>query len=96
MRFWSGRFIWRSERPCRGGCYRSGGYVVDDAPQILFLMGIQGQNLFVDAAHKIVIAKLSSQAQPIDPRAIWLPHKAVAEFARCIGEGVPRGATVAG
>ena len=29
-------------------------------------MGIHGQNLFVDAANEIVIAKLSSQAMPLD------------------------------
>ncbi|MBV9563228.1 MAG: serine hydrolase [Bradyrhizobium sp.] len=65
--------------------YRSGWYVIDDAPQILFAMGIHGQNLFVDAANAMVIAKLSSQAQPIEPQSIWLTHKAVAEFARCLG-----------
>jgi CubicO group peptidase (beta-lactamase class C family) len=64
--------------------YRSGWYVIDDAPQILFAMGIHGQNLFVDRANQIVIAKVSSQSQPVDPQAIWLTHKAVAEFARCL------------
>ena len=49
--------------------YRSGWYVIDDAPQILFAMGIHGQNLFVDRANRIVIAKVSSQNQPIDPQA---------------------------
>jgi CubicO group peptidase (beta-lactamase class C family) len=63
--------------------YRSGWYVIDDAPQILFAMGVHGQNLFVDATNGMVIAKLSSQAQPIEPQSIWLTHKAVAEFARC-------------
>jgi CubicO group peptidase (beta-lactamase class C family) len=65
--------------------YRSGWYVIDDAPQILFAMGVHGQNLFVDATNGMVIAKLSSQAQPIEPQSIWLTHKAVAEFARCLG-----------
>jgi len=67
--------------------YRSGWYVVDDEPQILFAMGIHGQNLFVDAAHRIVIAKVSSQNDPIDTRAIWLTHQAVAEFRRCVLAG---------
>lgn len=65
--------------------YRSGWYVIDDAPQILFAMGIHGQNLFVDRANGIVIAKVSSQSQPIDGQSIWLTHKAVREFARCLG-----------
>jgi CubicO group peptidase (beta-lactamase class C family) len=64
--------------------YRSGWYVVDDAPQLLFAMGIHGQNLFVDAANRMVIAKVSSLNDPIDHRAIWLTHKAVPEIARCI------------
>jgi hypothetical protein len=76
--------------------YRSGWYVIDDTPQILFAMGIHGQNLFVDAANKIVIAKVSSQAQPIDPQAIWLTHKAVSEFARCLSEATARRADAAG
>jgi CubicO group peptidase (beta-lactamase class C family) len=66
--------------------YRSGWYVINDEPQILFAMGIHGQNLFVDAANGLVIAKVSSQGQPIEPQSIWLTHKAVREFARCIVE----------
>jgi CubicO group peptidase (beta-lactamase class C family) len=65
--------------------YRSGWYVIDDEPQILFAMGIHGQNLFVDRANAIVIAKVSSQGQPIEPQSIWLTHKAVPEIARCLG-----------
>ncbi|MGJ4996047.1 serine hydrolase domain-containing protein [Bradyrhizobium sp. HKCCYLS3077] len=64
--------------------YRSGWYVINDQPQLMFAMGIHGQNLFVDAANKIVIAKLSSWAQPVDGQAIWLTHQAVAEFTRCL------------
>jgi hypothetical protein len=74
--------------------YRSGWYVIDDEPQILFAMGIHGQNLFVDRANGIVIAKVSSQGQPIEPQAIWLTHKAVPEFARRVGEAA-RGASAA-
>jgi len=76
--------------------YRSGWYVADDTPQILFAMGIHGQNLFVDAANRMVIAKVSSQAQPIDPQAIWLTHKAVSEFARCLGGGAAGNAGAVG
>ncbi|MGJ5152928.1 serine hydrolase domain-containing protein [Bradyrhizobium sp. HKCCYLR1023] len=64
--------------------YRSGWYVTNDAPQLMFAMGIHGQNLFVDAANGIVIAKVSSWAQPVDGQAIWLTHQAVAEFTRCL------------
>jgi CubicO group peptidase (beta-lactamase class C family) len=68
----------------RNMAYRSGWYVINDEPQILFAMGIHGQNLFVDTANQMVIAKVSSQAQPVEPQSIWLTHKAVSEFARCI------------
>jgi hypothetical protein len=47
-------------------------------------MGIHGQNLFVDAANRIVIAKVSSLNDPIDHRAIWLTHQAVQEITSCI------------
>ncbi|CCD89053.1 putative Beta-lactamase family protein; 6-aminohexanoate-dimer hydrolase [Bradyrhizobium sp. ORS 285] len=66
--------------------YRSGWYVINDEPQLMFAMGIHGQNLFVDAANRIVIAKLSSWAQPVDGQAIWLTHQAVAEFVRVLRE----------
>ena len=64
--------------------YRSGWYVINDQPQLTFAMGIHGQNLFVDAANAIVIAKLSSWPQPVEGPSIWLTHQAVAEFTRCI------------
>jgi CubicO group peptidase (beta-lactamase class C family) len=75
--------------------YRNGWYVIDDAPQILFAMGIHGQNLFVDAANRIVIAKVSSQNDSIDHRAMWLTHKAVPEFRRCIRAAAASRATAA-
>ncbi len=64
--------------------YRSGWYVIDAQPKILFAMGIHGQNLFVDRANSIVIAKVSSQNDPIDYPAIGLTHRAVAEIRRCL------------
>jgi hypothetical protein len=70
--------------------YRSGWYVIDDEPQILFAMGIHGQNLFVDVDNRVMIAKVSSLNTPIDPQAVWLTHKAVREFARCINGAAPR------
>ena len=67
--------------------YRSGWYVINDEPKILFAMGIHGQNLFVDQANRLVIAKLSSQHSPIDPGAMALTHRAVAEIGRCLTGG---------
>lgn len=64
--------------------YRSGWYVVHDEPKLLFAMGIHGQNLFIDSANRIVIAKLSSQGVPIDYAASGLTHRAVAEIRRCL------------
>jgi len=65
--------------------YRNSWYVVHDAPKLLFAMGIHGQNLFVDRANRIVIAKVSSQDDPIDYQATTLTHRAVAEVRRCLG-----------
>lgn len=64
--------------------YRSGWYVIHDSA-LMFAMGIHGQNLFVDRANRLVIAKFSSQAERIDPRAMFHTHRAVAEFHRCLG-----------
>jgi CubicO group peptidase (beta-lactamase class C family) len=76
--------------------YRSGWYVIDDAPQIVFAMGIHGQNLFVDAENRIVIAKVSYQNSPIDNQAVWLTHQAVAEFRRRLFADTSRPATATG
>jgi CubicO group peptidase (beta-lactamase class C family) len=46
--------------------YRAKWYALDGSPPLLFGWGIHGQHLFVDRARGIVIAKLSSQAQPVD------------------------------
>jgi CubicO group peptidase (beta-lactamase class C family) len=64
--------------------YRSGWYVIHGDPQILFAMGIHGQNLFVDRANRLVIAKVSSLGVPIDPQAVSLTHRAVAEIRKCL------------
>lgn len=64
--------------------YRSGWYTVDRHPQVLFAMGIHGQNLLIDRASQIVMAKFSSWPQPIDGRAIWLTHSAFDEIRRCL------------
>ena len=64
--------------------YRSGWYIIDDEPQTLFAMGIHGQNLFVDRANRLVIAKLSSLATPFDFRAVHLTHRAANEIRRTL------------
>ncbi|RYF92187.1 MAG: class C beta-lactamase-related serine hydrolase [Caulobacteraceae bacterium] len=64
--------------------YRSGWYVIDDAPQVLFAMGIHGQNLFVDRANRIVVAKVSSLHDAIDGRAIGLNHMMFNEVRRML------------
>jgi CubicO group peptidase (beta-lactamase class C family) len=46
--------------------YRSKWYVEHGPKPLLFGMGIHGQNLFIDRASNIVIAKFSSQAPPLD------------------------------
>lgn len=50
--------------------YRSKWYVQDGEAPMLFGVGIHGQNLFVDRNHGIVIAKVSSQALPLDAARI--------------------------
>ena len=62
--------------------YRSQWYFVDG---LAFGMGIHGQNLFVDAANEIVIAKLSSQAQPLDRERIALTMRKAAELRKALG-----------
>jgi len=46
--------------------YRSKWYALDGEAPMLFCLGIHGQYLFVDRANKVVIAKLSSRAEPTD------------------------------
>lgn len=75
---------WSKLLPYRSMSYRAGWYAVDDEPRMLFAMGIHGQNLFVDQANRLVIAKLSSQALPVDIPAWRLTHRAVAELRRCL------------
>jgi CubicO group peptidase (beta-lactamase class C family) len=51
--------------------YRSKWYVLRDSG-IAFALGVYGQNVFVDQANEIVIAKLSSQPPPLDTNLIGL------------------------
>jgi CubicO group peptidase (beta-lactamase class C family) len=57
--------------------YRAKWYVERTAPRMLFCLGIHGQNLFVDIENEIVIAKFSSQAQPLDAACIRLTGRVV-------------------
>ena len=69
--------------------YRSKWYVVDatkgeKAAPLFFGMGIHGQNLFVDRANEIVIAKLSSQAAPLDAPRIALTMRGISELRKLL------------
>jgi CubicO group peptidase (beta-lactamase class C family) len=57
--------------------YRAKWYAVDGEPPMLFGWGIHGQHLFVDRAREIVIAKFSSQAQPVDGALMQVTLQAV-------------------
>lgn len=46
--------------------YRAKWYVEHERQPLLFGMGIHGQNLFIDPANELVIAKFSSQPPPLD------------------------------
>lgn len=60
--------------------YRSKWYVWEGASPLVFGWGIHGQHLFVDRRNELVIAKLSSQAVPVDVGRMALMLKAVARL----------------
>ena len=62
--------------------YRSKWYIDRAAPRLLFGLGINGQNLFVDRARQLVVAKHSSQLMPLDAGQIALVGRAVAALRR--------------
>ena len=64
--------------------YRSGWYLIEHEPRMLFAMGIHGQHLFVDPANRLVVAKFSSQATPTDPMAFQLTLRAIAAIRRAL------------
>jgi CubicO group peptidase (beta-lactamase class C family) len=64
--------------------YRSFWYVVDGAAPLAFGMGIHGQNLFIDRVNHLVIAKLSSQAMPMDAARIGLTMRAISEVRKLL------------
>lgn len=63
--------------------YRNGWYIVRGETPMLFAMGIHGQNLFVDRARQLVVAKLSSQDE-LDYRSIGLTHRAVVAIGQFV------------
>jgi CubicO group peptidase (beta-lactamase class C family) len=60
--------------------YRSQWYVWHGAAPLAFGMGIHGQNLFVDRANDLVIAKFSSQATPLDVPRMALTMRTVSQI----------------
>jgi CubicO group peptidase (beta-lactamase class C family) len=80
----SGQWVEPFSPISRNMSYRSGWYTVDGDTQILFAMGVHGQNLFIDRKNKIVVAKFSSWPQPVDGRTMWLTHAAFDEVRRCL------------
>ena len=55
--------------------YRSKWYVHRGDAPMLFGVGVHGQNVFIDAKAGLVIAKCSSQAQPLDEKMIRLTNR---------------------
>ena len=64
--------------------YRSGWYLVDDQPKTMFAMGIHGQNLFIDRANAIVVAKTSSWKKPVDYLPLWATHRGFEKLQRTL------------
>ena len=65
--------------------YRNKWYMVHGAAAMLFGIGVNGQNLFVDPIREIVIAKFSSQAAALDEDRITLTMQAVEAIRARIG-----------
>lgn len=57
--------------------YRSKWYVLHGAAPLVFGLGVHGQNVFIDRANAIVVAKFSSQVQALDAERIVMTIKAV-------------------
>jgi CubicO group peptidase (beta-lactamase class C family) len=60
--------------------YRAKWYTLDGEPPMLFAWGIHGQHLFVDRVRGIVLAKFSSQAQPVDVERMAVTLRAVSRL----------------
>jgi CubicO group peptidase (beta-lactamase class C family) len=64
--------------------YRSKWYVVDGESPLLFGWGIHGQHLFIDRKRQLVVAKLSSQAQPVDVERMGITLRTVAAIGKSL------------
>ncbi|HYL90024.1 MAG TPA: serine hydrolase [Burkholderiales bacterium] len=64
--------------------YRSQWYVLQGAAPLIFGLGIHGQNLFIDRKSELVIAKVSSQAMPLDAPRIALTMRAVSQIRKLL------------
>src|SRR5437868_11391138 len=67
--------------------YRSQWYVLEGEAPLVFALGIHGQNLFIDRANQLVIAKLSSQATPLDAARIALTLRFVSQLRKALAHG---------
>ena len=67
--------------------YRNQWYVLDGPRPMLFCVGVHGQNLFVDRAAGIVIAKMSSQALPMDAPRLTLTMRGIDALRRHLAGG---------
>jgi CubicO group peptidase (beta-lactamase class C family) len=66
--------------------YRSKWYVLHGDSPLLFGVGIHGQNLFVDRRDAVVIAKVSSQALPLDTARIALTLRTVSRIRNLLAD----------
>ncbi len=64
--------------------YRGQWYLLEGEAPLYFGYGIHGQFLFVDPRNALVIAKLSSQAAPMDIARIGLAVRAVSEIRKSL------------
>jgi CubicO group peptidase (beta-lactamase class C family) len=72
--------------------YRSKWYVLRSGAPMMFCVGVNGQNLFVDRANDIVVAKFSSQAAAMDKQRIALTMAGIAAIRRHLaGPGATEG-----
>ena len=65
--------------------YRSQWYAEHGAAPLLFGFGIHGQYLFIHRARSLVVAKVSSQALPLDRARMVLSRRIVEAIGRALG-----------
>jgi hypothetical protein len=57
---------------------------VDGKAPLVFGMGIHGQNLFIDRVNRLVIAKFSSWAMPMDAARIALTMRGISGLRKAL------------